>query len=683
MKKLLLSLFIFCSVFSSAQTPGEWVWLSGDSITSNGNFGIQGVPSPTNVPPSLYEACEWTDNNGNFWLFGGGRPGSFYADVWKYNPTTNEWTWMKGPGTVNYAGSYGTQGVPSPTNNPRSTSFGAHSWVDLAGNFWTFGGAGTGSGVYSDLWKYDLSTNEWTWMKGPGTLSYAGSYGIKGVPSPTNNPPSRTETAASWTDNAGDLWMFGGTGPSQINTYNDLWRYNIASNMWTWMKGSSLPDQPTVSGPVGMEDSTYTPGARWVYPRWKDLNGNLWLLGGDESWNSSNGTKTDLWRFNPLTNNWALMNGDTLGNVNRVNGTMCTGDSVSRPNGTIECRAAWKDPNGNFYGWLFGNGIYNSLWMYCMQTGEWAIVKGDSGLVPAVWGTRGVPSPTNMPPRRNGSIGWTDGNGHFYMFGGGGNEWYNALWMYTIDPCCSACPQPKDILSFTVTDASVCSGSCINIINNSQSYSTYQWIFEGGNPSTSNDFNPQNICYSEPGFYDITLIATRCGSTDTLIMTNMITVTPLPSQSIQQSGDTLFSNTGFATYQWYFNDTLIVGATNYFYLATVSGNYTVISIDSNGCQAEDSIFVLVTAVLPLSFHNENAIKSYPNPVSSTLFIAIPASVQSATVKIYNIVGEAVKIIQQEIKDRIISVDVSNLSSGMFLLEVSSAEKVLRSKFVKQ
>src|SRR3989442_96957 len=88
----------FYSDFCYSQTPGQWTWMHGDSTTMRpGVFGTQGVASPSNDPPSVYEACEWTDKQGNFWIYGG-QPGavSFYDDLWKYDPGINEWTWING-----------------------------------------------------------------------------------------------------------------------------------------------------------------------------------------------------------------------------------------------------------------------------------------------------------------------------------------------------------------------------------------------------------------------------------------------------------------------------------------------------------------------------------------------------------------------------------------------------------
>src|SRR5690349_15825174 len=109
MKKTYFLFILFSTstiLYSNAQV-GEWKWIHGDSAShpynNTGTFGTQGVPSATNEPPAFYEACEWKDLNGNFWLFGGNSTNSqWHGDLWKYDPLANEWTWMKGPGIASH-----------------------------------------------------------------------------------------------------------------------------------------------------------------------------------------------------------------------------------------------------------------------------------------------------------------------------------------------------------------------------------------------------------------------------------------------------------------------------------------------------------------------------------------------------------------------------------------------------
>ena len=139
-------------------------------------YGTEGVASATNIPGGRDGAVSWTDSSGNFWLFGGGRVdpvGSLGPrnDLWEYSPSSKEWTWVSGSSTVpgNQKGIYGTQGVAAADNVPGGRS-GAVSWIDSSNNLWLFGGSGYDSTgnirPLSDVWEYDPSTKQWTWVSG-------------------------------------------------------------------------------------------------------------------------------------------------------------------------------------------------------------------------------------------------------------------------------------------------------------------------------------------------------------------------------------------------------------------------------------------------------------------------------------------------------------------------------------
>jgi hypothetical protein len=64
-------------------------------------------------------------------------------------------------------------------------------------------------------------------MAGSPTVSEQGIYGTLGEVAVSNTPGARFR-AATWTDNDGNLWLFGGLGISAGggSVYlNDLWRY--------------------------------------------------------------------------------------------------------------------------------------------------------------------------------------------------------------------------------------------------------------------------------------------------------------------------------------------------------------------------------------------------------------------------------------------------------------------------
>ena len=93
------------------------------------------------------------------------------------------WVWVRGSDTINPSITYPVQGVADTATNPPAL-YAPASWTDLDGNFWIFGGSNYY--VYGDLWKYNILTNIWTWVKGPGInvphgLMPMAIYGYLGV----------------------------------------------------------------------------------------------------------------------------------------------------------------------------------------------------------------------------------------------------------------------------------------------------------------------------------------------------------------------------------------------------------------------------------------------------------------------------------------------------------------------
>jgi N-acetylneuraminic acid mutarotase len=227
---------------------GQWTWMGGSNSVGGpfafggptGVYGTLGTAAPTNVPGGRYGSVCWQDAQGNFWVFGGIGIDSagffgFMNDLWKYSPSTGEWTWVSGSDAVGSenggaSGVYGTQGTPAADTVPGGR-YSAASWIDSAGNLWLLGGFGYdstgGLGGLNDLWKFDPTTSQWTWMSGSDTASAGGVYGTLGTPAAANTPGARYGIA-TWTDTSGKLWMFGGLGNDSTGSegyLNDLWNY--------------------------------------------------------------------------------------------------------------------------------------------------------------------------------------------------------------------------------------------------------------------------------------------------------------------------------------------------------------------------------------------------------------------------------------------------------------------------
>ncbi|MFI5150207.1 MAG: kelch repeat-containing protein [Bacteroidia bacterium] len=428
----------------SAQTPGQWTWMHGMNTGNQaGTWGTMGVAAAANMPPSVYEACQWTDLQGNFWLFGGYGNGLYYNALWKFDPVIKQWAWMNGPQTGNGSGVYGVQGVAAPANIPGARGFGMLSWTDRNGKFWLFGGLGyDASGLTTslgDLWKFDPVTMQWTWMSG-GAVS-GGVFGIQGVAAASNVPPTTTENHCCWVDASNNLWFYGGYSGSAAGVSDNMWKYDIGNGMWTWMNGSGPSStSSTAYGPIGVEGASFHPGSRTGYTSFTDPAGKMFLFGAT---NSTSGYSNDAWKYDPSTNQWAWVGGSQNPNDPGAQIAKCTNTSVNLPQAAMEIRASWADSCGFwFFGGYYQNASQDNLWYYNEYTMEFTWLSGTNiPDAPGNFGTLGVCAPTNSPPSRNGAVTWLDNTGHLWLFGGeldfGMSTTYNDLWMYTPDEACA------------------------------------------------------------------------------------------------------------------------------------------------------------------------------------------------------------------------------------------------------
>ena len=69
----------------------------------------------------------------------------------------------------------------------------------------------SGCGGGSQMQPPPPHMSSFTWVSGANTTNSAGVYGTQGTASPSNVPGGR-QFPSSWTDNSGNLWLFGGNG---------------------------------------------------------------------------------------------------------------------------------------------------------------------------------------------------------------------------------------------------------------------------------------------------------------------------------------------------------------------------------------------------------------------------------------------------------------------------------------
>jgi N-acetylneuraminic acid mutarotase len=284
-----------------------------------------------------------------------------------------------------------------------------------------------------------IAGGTWTWVSGSSSASQVGSYGVQGVPAPSNVPGARQQSG-SWTDASGDLLLFGGHGygAASVGRLNDLWRFDGAN--WTWISGSSSIDQAGSYGTQGVPAPGNVPGARSSAGSWMDASGDLWLFGGyGFDGTGSAGRLNDLWRFDGA--NWTWISGSSSINQPGSYGTQGVPAPGNVPGARITA-GSWTDASGGL--WLFGGwgyvgagspGFLNDLWRF--DGANWTWISGSSSIDQAgSYGTQGVPAPGNVPGARNIVASWIDTGDNLWLFGGSGYDgagsygYLNDLWRF-------------------------------------------------------------------------------------------------------------------------------------------------------------------------------------------------------------------------------------------------------------
>jgi hypothetical protein len=349
--------------------------------------------------------------------------------------------------------------------------------------------------------------NQWTWVSGSKLVNQPGSYSQQGSASSTNVPSARLG-AVSWTDPSGNLWLYGGTAaPSGSVSLNlsDLWKFN--DGQWTWISGSNATDQPVVYGTLGVPAPANTPGARSSAATWIDSSGDLWLFGGAGA-STSPIVLDDLWRYS--NGEWTWIGGPQLQRTTSANpgvyGTKGVAAASNLPGGRSSA-VTWTDGSGNF--WLFGGwgidsvgfiGDLNDLWEY--SNGKWTWVSGSNlSEQLSVYGTLGVPAAANVPSGREGSVGWLDGSGNLWVFGGlstssGAADLLNDLWRFSNSQWTwmSGSNQPNQQGVFgtqgTASSANApgARSGAARWVDSSGSF----WLFSGYSATASNNSNEPN-----------------------------------------------------------------------------------------------------------------------------------------------------------------------------------------------
>lgn len=116
-------------------------------------------------------------------------------------------------------------------------------------------------------------------------------------------------------------------------------------------------------------------------------------------------------------------------------------------------------------------------------------------------------------------------------------------------------------------------------------------------------------------------------------------------------------------------------------VGSVITNNANIYFDYNYPITTNTVTTTVTALGTNEFNIENSFSLYPNPANASIAIGLKDGITVKDISIYNTLGQLVKAVDA-VENTSFSVDISDLNSGIYLIQIVSDKGKATKKFVK-
>ncbi len=165
--------------------------------------------------------------------------------------------------------------------------------------------------------------------------------------------------------------------------------------------------------------------------------------------------------------------------------------------------------------------------------------------------------------------------------------------------------------SFSASATTGCVPLIVQFFDQSSSNATtWEWTFEGGDPSFSNQQNPQ-VAFNEAGNYSVILVASNAAGSSTSVQNNLLQVNNLPAVGFSTTVDgatAQFDNTSANANQffWNFGDGVTSTAMNPSHFYSEDGIYFITLIATNECGSVTTSSEISIATPPTAAFSANA-----------------------------------------------------------------------------
>lgn len=166
-----------------------------------------------------------------------------------------------------------------------------------------------------------------------------------------------------------------------------------------------------------------------------------------------------------------------------------------------------------------------------------------------------------------------------------------------------------------------------------------------------------------------------------------VTVNPLPVVTATANRTTMCKNEvvnlsaqGATSYSW--NTGATTAATSYSATIAIPKILVVTGTDDNGCSANFSITIQVKTCTGIEELATGGLMIYPNPASNHITVQLDNYSAGTSIEIYNMIGS--RILAQDLEGEKSTVNISELSNGVYYLKVIENDKVIGvGRFVRE
>jgi PKD repeat protein len=245
------------------------------------------------------------------------------------------------------------------------------------------------------------------------------------------------------------------------------------------------------------------------------------------------------------------------------------------------------------------------------------------------------------------------------------------------------------LAAFTSTATSGCFPVTIQFFDQSDgSVDDRVWSFPGGQPSTSTEENPR-ITYDSVGLYTVSLMVMNELGEDEIVKDSLVLVldAPRPSFIVEAvDGDVQFMNTSenATRYIWSFGDGNTSVEENPTHTYDRSGLYfATLNAYNDACAAAATEPVNILLSSSDNWKEKVQIQTFPNPVQTQLNIMLNGLQQERLeLRLLNLQGRLVRNLIVRGEDQV-QLDVANLASGAYILQVVGSDWQVSSTIVKE